>query len=99
MERDHVQQHLYYYELIPIYYIWMIHGESSMFVFSYEYGNSCSSSMNDNLDFRRKKYNVVGPHYEALSEYLQGHDFIDEQLNLDTKAFYDLLRQEDQELL
>lgn len=62
MERDHVQQHLYYYELIPIYYIWMIHGESSMFVFSYEYGNSCSSSMNDNLDFRRKKYNVVGPH-------------------------------------
>lgn len=53
----HVRQHLCYYGFMRAYYIWMAHGEGSMF--GYEYGSLSSRAMKDSLGFRGGWYMML----------------------------------------
>lgn len=77
--------------------MWVAHADGSMSVSGYDYGSSSLSAMGDNLSFRGVVYDVCGPHFEDPPTS-SDHDFVDEEPNKDTRAFYDLLIQEDQKL-
>lgn len=66
--------------------------------FGYEYGSPSSIALDYNLSFREVVYDVVALYFDTSHQSSHGHDFADEQPNLDARAFYDLPRQEDQTL-
>lgn len=82
---------------MPVYYIWVAHGEGSMSESGYEYGTSSANAISKNLGFRWMVYDLVGLHFEAPPPSSYDHAFANKEPNYDARTFYDLLG-EDQQL-
>lgn len=82
---------------MPVYYIWVAHGEGSMSESGYEYGTSSASAISKNLGFRWMVYDLVGLHFEAPPPSSYDHAYANKEPNYDARTFYDLLG-EDQQL-